>query len=87
MGFGGNLVQGFRVYARRAVPSFPQTALCALEMQPGPSPYIVYTDLSRIFRVQHLELTSEQNFKTLSNASGPVYVYILIRSMHNKSNI
>ena len=36
--FGGNLVQGFRVYAWRAVPSFPQITLCALEMQSDPSP-------------------------------------------------
>ena len=38
VGFAANLVQGFRVYAWRAVPSFPQIALCALEMQSDPSP-------------------------------------------------
>ena len=38
VGFGGNLVEGFRVYALKAVPSFPQIAQCALEMQSDPSP-------------------------------------------------
>ena len=43
---GGNLVQGFRVYAWRAVPSFPQIALCALEMQSDPSPLELRTSLT-----------------------------------------
>ena len=46
VGFGGNLVQGFRVYAWRAVPSFPQIALCALEMQSDPSPLESRTSLT-----------------------------------------
>ena len=40
MGFGGNLVQGFRAYAWRAVPSFPKIALCfpSLALRPQPFP-------------------------------------------------
>ena len=38
VGYGGNFLQGFRANARRAVPNFPQIALCALEMQSDPSP-------------------------------------------------
>ena len=34
------MVQGFRVNAWRAVSSLPQIALCALEMQSDPSPFI-----------------------------------------------
>ena len=38
VGFGGYLVQGLRVYALRAVPSFPQIALCfpSLALRPQP---------------------------------------------------
>ena len=38
VGFGGNLVQGFRVYAWRAVPSFPQIALCFPSFALWPQP-------------------------------------------------
>ena len=38
MGFGGNLVQGFRAYAWRAVPSFPQIALWGLSFTLWPQP-------------------------------------------------
>ena len=50
VGFGGNLVQGFRAYAWRAVPSFPQIALCfpsfALRPQPFNSYFLFSTFLS-----------------------------------------
>ena len=39
MGFGGNLVHGFRVYAWRAVPSFPQIALCFPSLALRPQPF------------------------------------------------
>ena len=39
MGFGGNLVQGFRVYAWRAVPRFPQIALCFPSLALRPQPF------------------------------------------------
>ena len=39
MGFGGHLVQGFRVYAWRAVPSFPQIALCFPSLALRPQPF------------------------------------------------
>ena len=39
VGFWGNLVQGFRVYAWRAVPSFPQIALCFLTLALRPQPF------------------------------------------------
>ena len=39
MGFGGNLVQGFRVYAWRAVPSFPQIALWVPSLALWPQPF------------------------------------------------
>ena len=41
VGFGGNLVQGFRVYAWRAVPSFPQIALCFPSLALRPQPFIL----------------------------------------------
>ena len=37
--FGGNLVQGFRAYAWRAVPCFPQIALCFLSLALRPQPF------------------------------------------------
>ena len=39
VGFGGNLVQGFRIYAWRAVPSFPQIALCLPSFALRPQPF------------------------------------------------
>ena len=39
VGFGGNLVQGFRVYAWRAVPSFPQIALWVPSLALRPQPF------------------------------------------------
>ena len=39
VGFWGNLVQGFRVYAWRAVPSFPQIALCFPSFALRPQPF------------------------------------------------
>ena len=39
VGFGGNLVQGFRVYAWRAVPSFPQIALWCPSLAFWPQPF------------------------------------------------
>ena len=39
MGFGGNLVQGFRAYALRAVPSFPQIALWGPSLAFWPQPF------------------------------------------------
>ena len=38
VGFGVNLVQGFRVYAWRAVPSFPQIELCVPSFALRPQP-------------------------------------------------
>ena len=39
VGFGGNLVQGFRVYAWRAVPSFPQIELWVPSLALRPQPF------------------------------------------------
>ena len=39
VGFGGNLVQGFRVYIWRAVPSFPQIAQCCPSLALRPQPF------------------------------------------------
>ena len=39
VGFGGNLVQGFRVYAWRAVPSLLQIALCFPSLALWPQPF------------------------------------------------
>ena len=39
MGFGGNLVQELRVYAWRAVPSFPQIALWGPSLAFWPQPF------------------------------------------------
>jgi len=39
VGFGGNLVQGFRAYAWRAVPSFPQIALWGPSLAFWPQPF------------------------------------------------
>ena len=39
MGFAGNSVQGFRVYAWKAVPSFPQIALCFPSFALRPQPF------------------------------------------------
>ena len=39
VGFGGNLVQGFRAYAWRAVPSFPQIALWGPSFAFWPQPF------------------------------------------------
>ena len=39
VGFGGNLVQGFRAYAWRAVPSFPQIALLGPSLAFWPQPF------------------------------------------------
>ena len=41
VGFGGNLVQGFRAYAWRAVPSFPQIALWGPSLAFWPQPFAV----------------------------------------------
>ena len=41
MGFGGNLVQGFRAYAWRAVPSFPQIALWSPSLAFWPQPFVL----------------------------------------------
>ena len=39
VGFGGNLVLGFRAYAWGAVPSFPQIALCFPSLALRPQPF------------------------------------------------
>ena len=39
MGFGGNLVQGFRAYAWTAVPSFPQITQCFPSFTLRPQPF------------------------------------------------
>ena len=39
VGFGGNLVHGFRAYAWRAVPSFPQIALWGPSFTLWPQPF------------------------------------------------
>ena len=39
VGFGGNLVQGFKVYAWRAAPSFPKIALCFPSFALRPQPF------------------------------------------------
>ena len=39
VGFGGNLVQGFRAYAWRAVPNFPQIALWGPSLAFWPQPF------------------------------------------------
>ena len=47
VGFAANLVQGFRVYAWRAVPSFPQIALCFPSFALWPQPFwILHADLT-----------------------------------------
>ena len=43
VGLGGNLVQGFRVYAWRAVPSFPQIALWGPSLAFWPQPFALVT--------------------------------------------
>ena len=42
VGFGGNMVQGFRLYDWWAMPSFLVIALFALEMQSDPSPCSIF---------------------------------------------
>ena len=42
VGFGGNLVQGFRAYAWRAVPSFPQIALWDPSLAFWPQPLLLH---------------------------------------------
>ena len=39
MGFGGNLVQGFRIYPWIAVPNFPQILLCFFSLALWPQPF------------------------------------------------
>ena len=45
MGFGGNLVQGFRAYAWRAVPSFPQITLWGPSLAFWPQPFKLWYSL------------------------------------------
>ena len=59
-GIWGNLVQGFRVYVWRDVPSFPQITKCALEMQSDPSPFLFHV----LYRM-HTKMTMTNKIRKL----------------------
>ena len=54
VGFGGNLVQGFRAYAWRAVPSFPQITLCFPSFALRPQPLCYRTIFYLLYYCQFL---------------------------------
>ena len=67
--FGGNLVQGFRVYAWRAVPSFPQIALYFPSFALRPQPFW------RIRLHSHAHATKSK-MRSGSKVQWPTSVYI-----------
>ena len=63
VGFGGNLLQGFRVYAWRAVPSFPQIAQCFPSLALRPQPFNILSGAMRAGNISTYYLPNWNYFK------------------------
>ena len=68
VGFGGNLVQGFRAYAWRAVPSFPQITLWGPSLAFWPQPLYQCVLLKNSFILKRVDVTKLWN--STWNSSG-----------------
>ena len=81
VGFGGNLVQGFRAYAWRAVPSFPQIALWGPSFTFWPQPLRIC--LLRLPNPRALHLTSHHKSTSDRHHSSVDFTLVSIGINHH----